>query len=373
MQNLKGVIKFFTATLILVCLIQLSFTFFARRVENKATTYADARVKGTAPASLNPAQQAAFKDSIDFAKKIVQRNYLDSVSNLPIMDVWGFRDIYYYKFCRDHALSLGLDLKGGMSLIMEISEQDVLRKLSNDSKNPQFNAAIAAAKQDQASSQSDFLTLFKQEFEKQNKDAKLAAVFAPIEAYQGKINMTSTNDEVISVLRKDFDAAVQETFQVLKTRIDQFGVASPNISLQANTGRIILELPGVDDPARVRKLLQQTAQLEFWDTYETQEVINYFADANKVLAASLAKEKENVDTTAKGANANPDSTAAGANPFGTASTTPAIPDTGKNKGVAAKNEQAKKDSCSLTLIPCLKYYTRILYKKARANVTVMAL
>lgn len=343
MQNLKGVIKFFTATLILVCLIQLSFTFFAKRVENKATTYADKRVLGTPPASLSPAQQAAFRDSIDFEKKIIERNYLDSVSNLPIVDVWGLRDIYTYKFCRDHALSLGLDLKGGMSLIMEISESDVLRKLSNDNKNPQFLAAIEAAKKDQANSQSDFLTLFKQEFEK-NKDARLSSIFFGIENYQGKITASSTNDEVIAVLRRDFDAAIQETFQVLKTRIDQFGVASPNISLQANTGRIILELPGVDDPARVRRLLQQTAQLEFWDTYETQEVINYFADANKILAASLSKEKETVDTTGKAATANPD-TSASSNPFGTASTTPASPDTtGKGKAAVASSEQAKRDS-----------------------------
>lgn len=298
MQNLRGVIKFFTILLVLTCLFQLSFTFFASRVESKADDYANGLVKADLPAGLSSAQQVLFLDSVNDIKKMHRRNYLDSVSGLPIVDVWGLRDIYTYKFCRDHALSLGLDLKGGMSLIMEIAEDDVLRKLSGNSRNPQFNQAIINAKKAQESNQKDFLTLFKEEFEKLNKDAKLAAIFASVENYQGKINLNSSNSEVINTLRKDFDAAIRETFQVLKTRIDQFGVASPNISLQENTGRIILELPGVDDPVRVRKLLQQTAQLEFWDTYETQEVVNYLGDVNNILRESLAKEKKaKVDTT----------------------------------------------------------------------------
>lgn len=283
MQNLRGVIKAFTYILVFVCLLQLSFTFVARYVEGNADKYAAKQVNTNAPANLQGAELLDWKDSADAAFSVVRRNYLDSVSNNAIIDVWGFRDFYTYKFCREHALSLGLDLKGGMSLIMEIEEDDVLRKLSYNSKSTIFNQAIDKAKAAQATDQGDFLTLFKQEFEKLDPNAKLAAVFAPIEAYQGEITINSTNDEVISVLRKDFNAAIQNTFQVLKTRIDQFGVASPNVSLQENTGRIILELPGVDDPSRVRKLLQQTAQLEFWDTYETEEVLNYLGDANTAL------------------------------------------------------------------------------------------
>ncbi len=310
MQNLKGVIRFFTIILLLACLFQLSFTFMADRVERKADTIAGNQVKITEPTGLTAAQSVAFKDSVDYLTKIAKRNYLDSVAGLPLIDVWGLRDIYTYKFCRDHALTLGLDLKGGMSLIMEIAQDDVLRKLSNNSHNPQFLQAIESAKKLQATTQGDFLTLFKQEFEKLNPNAKLAVIFSTVEAYQGKINVTSSNDEVITLLRKDFDAAIKETFQVLKTRIDQFGVTSPNISLQANTGRIILELPGVDDPVRVRKLLQQTAQLEFWNTYETQEVIQYMADANSALRDLVVRDKAlkdslsgKVDTTMP-ANAN---------------------------------------------------------------------
>jgi SecD/SecF fusion protein len=297
MQNLRGVIKAFTYTLIVVCLIQLSFTFVARSVESKADNYASSQVNRTAPSNLKGIELLNWNDSVDRVFKTIRRNYLDSVANNPLVDVWALRDFYTYKFCREHALNLGLDLKGGMSLIMEIEEDDVLRKLSYNSKSEIFNKAIENAKKAQRTEQGDFLTLFKQEFEKLSPNAKLAAIFAPIETYQGKIDINSTNDQVIAVLRKDFDAAIKNTFQVLKTRIDQFGVASPNISLQENTGRIILELPGVDDPARVRKLLQQTAQLEFWDTYETEEVLSYFGEANSALRDLLEKEKATTATT----------------------------------------------------------------------------
>ncbi|MBL0310807.1 MAG: protein translocase subunit SecDF [Bacteroidetes bacterium] len=339
MQNLRGVIKFFTIILVLTCIFQLSFTFLSNWVEGKADTYANEHVKIATPAGLNPAQLVMFEDSVSDIKKVFRHNYLDSVAGIPIVDVWGLRDIYTYKFCREHALSLGLDLKGGMSLIMEISEDDVLRKLSGNSKNPQFNQAIANAKKAQESKQGDFLSLFQAEFEKLNKDAKLAAIFATVESYQGKINLNSSNIEVANVLRKDFDAAIHETFQVLKTRIDQFGVASPNISLQENTGRIILELPGVDDPVRVRKLLQQTAQLEFWDTYETQEVINYLGDVNNILRESIAKDKRATDSDVVASNDNDTIASAGSSLFGD-TTLQASSDT----SALAKKDSADKNS-----------------------------
>lgn len=343
MQNLRGVIKFFTWVLIVVCLIQLSFTFLAQSVERKADKYAANAVKVAEPTGLTPAQQVLFRDSVAEVTKTYRRNYLDSVSGLPIVNVWGLKDFYTYKFCRDHALSLGLDLKGGMSLIMEIAEDDVMRKLAGPvgSRDAQFKQAIINAKKAQQTEQSDFLTLFKKEFEKINPNGKLATIFAQSEGYQGKLTPASTNDEVINVLRKDFDGAIRNTFQVLKTRIDQFGVASPNISLQENTGRIILELPGVDDPARVRKLLQATAQLEFWDTYETNEVINYLGDANTLLRTSLAVKKQEaaVETTADANTADTTATAAGSDPFGIDSGSVAKTDT-----AAAKVDSANANS-----------------------------
>ena len=135
-------------------------------------------------------------------------------------------------------------------------------------------------------------------FESIDPNAKLAAIFAPLTDYQGRITYSSTNDEVLEILRADFDAAINNTFNVLKTRIDQFGVAQPNISLQANAGRIIVELPGVDDPDRVRKILQQTAELEFWTTFENEEVIRFFLSANEMLRTLVAVEGDETEATA---------------------------------------------------------------------------
>jgi SecD/SecF fusion protein len=158
MQNLRGVIKAFTYTLIVVCLIQLSFTFVARYVEGNADSYAGKQVNRNAPANLKGLELLNWTDSVDQVFKSVRRNYLDSVSNTPLVDVWALRDFYTYKFCREHALSLGLDLKGGMSLIMVIEEDDVLRKLSYNSKSEIFNKAIDNAKKAQSTEQGDFLT-----------------------------------------------------------------------------------------------------------------------------------------------------------------------------------------------------------------------
>lgn len=335
MQNFKGIVRFFTILLIVVCVLQLSFTFMARSVESDADSYASKFVPATtAPANLTPTQKLLFEDSLSDLQKSYRRNYLDSVANKPIIDIWGLRDIYNYKFSRDHALSLGLDLKGGMSLTLEIKEDEVLRSLAFNSKSVTFNKAIDNAVKAQQDNQGTFLDIFKSEFEKLDPNAKLAAVFAPLPAYEGKITINSSNSEVITVLKKDYDAAIKNTFTVIKTRIDQFGVASPNISLQENTGRIILELPGVEDPARVRKLLQQTARLEFWETYENEEIINTLSEINNVLRDAQAVAKTDTgatdlltaDTTLAAASAD-------TSVFGlTADSTTAANDTAKAKG-----------------------------------------
>jgi SecD/SecF fusion protein len=301
MQNLKGIIKVFTIILVVVCLIQLSFNWMAKSVESKADAYAEAITGSTLPQGLSGNALEEAKEALEQLKTINRRNYLDSVANQPIVDVWGLREFLNYRFCRDNSLKLGLDLKGGMSLTLEIREDDVLRRLANNNKSQLFNQAIENAKKAQENSQQDFLSLFRAEFEKLDKNAKLASIFATVENYQGKINFNSTNDEVITVLRADFDGAIEQTFKVLKTRIDQFGVSSPNISLQKNTGRIILELPGVEDPTRVRKLLQQTAQLEFWDTYDNRELINSLQAAYDA-AKLLEQKKAEGDTTTSATN-----------------------------------------------------------------------
>lgn len=286
MQNLKGIIRAFTIILVIVCLIQLSFTWLARNVESKADSFAQQRVKVNIDPSLNPAAKVALEDSFEQVKSVYRRYYLDSVSSKPMAGL----SFLTYRFCRDNSLKLGLDLKGGMSLVLEIREDDVMRRLAGNSTDPTFLAALNKTAEAQANAQDDYLTLFQKEYEKLAPNGKLASIFAQQENYQGKLTFQSTNDEVIKALRADFDAAVEQTFKVLKTRIDQFGVASPNISLQKNTGRIILELPGVEDPSRVRKLVQQTAQLEFWDTYDLRELGNGINGA--VEAAKLLEKEE---------------------------------------------------------------------------------
>lgn len=283
MQNLKGVIRVFTIILVIVCFIQLSFTFFAKRVESKADEYGAKHRPKDMPKGLTTDQATDWHDYADSVEKANRLHYIDSVMDKPVVDFPILR-LYTYKLCRERALNLGLDLKGGMSLTMTIAEDDVLKKLAgNGAKNPNFIKALESTKAKLGSAKTDFLTLFQQEFEAVAGNDKLANCFKMQEQYHGKIDNNTSNNDVIKVLRNDFNSAIKETFNVLKTRIDQFGVASPNISLQENTGRIILELPGIDDPRRVTKILQQTAQLEFWDTYEFVEVIDYLKQVNDII------------------------------------------------------------------------------------------
>jgi SecD/SecF fusion protein len=287
-MDLKGIIKLFTIVIAIVCVYELSFTFVARNVESKADSYASKGLPAAAPAGLTGDGLVAYEDSIDNIKKFRKRLFLDSMQNQPVYNL-GFAK-YTYKECNDLQIHLGLDLKGGMSLVLEISQDEVLRKLSENNKDVAFNQAIVKAKQMQATNGAAFITLFAQAYKEVAPNGKLAAIFASLPKYQKTLNFSSTNDEVIKVIAGQMDAAVKETFQVLKTRIDQFGVSSPTITLQSNTGRIILELPGVEDPSRIRRILQQTAQLEFWNTYENEELINNLIEADKALGAKMFRD-----------------------------------------------------------------------------------
>ncbi|MFN8286153.1 MAG: protein translocase subunit SecDF [Chitinophagales bacterium] len=330
MQNLKGIIRAFTIILVIVCLIQLSFTFLARNVERKADTFATQRVQVNVDPSLSAEAKIAAEDSFEQLKTGWRRYYLDSVSSKPIAGM----DFLNYRFCRDNALKLGLDLKGGMSLTLEIAEDDVLRRLAGSgAQDATFKKALANAKAAQSNNQSDFLTIFQQEYEKLAPNGKLAMIFANQENYQGKLTFNSTNAEVVKALRGDFDAAIEQTFKVLKTRIDQFGVASPNISLQKNTGRIILELPGVEDPTRVRKLLESTAQLEFWDTYDLRELEPSLRGAIEAAKLLNSKKEEPVAAVVD-STATVDSTGAAVTPAVDSAATAATPDTTEKSQVS---------------------------------------
>jgi len=270
MQN-KGAVKLFAIVLGLVCIYQLTFTFFAARVESKAKEYA----------------------GNDMNK---EQAYLDSIKNKVVYNFIGLQK-FTYMDCKERQINLGLDLKGGMNVVLEVSVPDILRALSNYSTDTTFTKAIVLAEEYEKTIRKDFLTLFDQAFTKIDPNARLAAIFAV--ELKGKINFNSSNQEVISALRKEANDAIDNSFNILRSRIDKFGVIQPNIQQLETKGRILVELPGVKDPERVAKLLQGTANLEFWETYENSEVYNNLLAANKKVKQILDAEKAGIDTTKK--------------------------------------------------------------------------
>jgi len=254
MQN-KTAIIILAIALALVSIYQLSFTFATSKVNRNAKEYA----RG------------------DLVK---QNYYIDSISSLP-KEEWSFLG-YTFKECQKRELNLGLDLKGGMNVILEVSVEDILKALSNYSTDKTFNDALARAKELKIDSQTDFITLFGRAFQEIDPNAKMAAIFNTVEL-RDKINFNSTNEEVLKVLDSEVTVAITNAFNILRTRIDRFGVVQPNITQLATKGRILIELPGQTDPNRVRELLQGTANLEFWETYENGEVISYLVAANNLL------------------------------------------------------------------------------------------
>ena len=255
MQN-KGFVKIFAIALTIVCLFYLSFTFKTRSIENKAAQSQD------------------------------EQAYLDSVMNKK---VW--LGIYSYKECREMQIGLGLDLKGGMNVILEVSIPDVVKALAANSQDPVFLQTLDAAKKRSVSSQDNFVDIFAQEYAKiAGADAKLSAFFATSNLKE-KINSQTPNDEIITVLKEEVDAAVGNSFNVIRTRIDRFGVAQPNIQeLAGKQGRIMVELPGIKEPERVRKLLQGSANLEFWETYKASEIQDVLNRIDSRMAQKYADE-----------------------------------------------------------------------------------
>ena len=239
MQN-KGFVRVFAVLLTLVCLFYLSFSFVTRYYNNKAAEYAGG----------DPSKESLYLDSLSTQK------------------VWLG---YTLKQCREMEISLGLDLKGGMNVVLELNVADVIRSLSNNNQDENFNKALDLAYARQATSQKDFIDLFAEEYKNLDNGARLSAIFSTFEL-KDKITPQSTDAQVVSVLKDELKSAIDNSFNVLRTRIDRFGVVSPNIQRLETAGRILVELPGVKEPERVRKLLQGSANLEFWETYQLPEV-----------------------------------------------------------------------------------------------------
>ena len=256
MQN-KGAIKALAIVFGLIFLYQLSFTLVTKSVERKAAKYAQG----------------------DEAK---ENYYLDSISNENVYNLLVKK--YTYRDAKEREINLGLDLKGGMNVTLEVSVKDIVNALAGANANdPTFMKAMALATERQEKSEGDFVTLFGQAYEEVDPNAKLASIFL-FEFKDKGITVNSTNSEVLKVLKEESDGAIDRSYQILRTRIDRFGVAQPNIQKLETSGRILVELPGIKDPKRVRKLLQGTAQLEFWETYNFSELYQYFAEANAKLA-----------------------------------------------------------------------------------------
>ena len=270
MQN-KGIVKFVAIVLILVCCFYLSFSFVTRYHENKA---------------------AAMTEEAG-------QEYLDSIMNEKV-----YCGIYSFKQCREMEIGLGLDLKGGMNVILEVSVPDVVDVLADHKTDAAYKKSMEEAKKEEETSQDDFISLFVKAWKKNSNGRPLAAVFAT-QQMKGKVSTQSSDSEVESALRAEVQSAVDNSFNVVRNRIDKFGVVQPNIQkLEGQSGRIMVEMPGIKEPERVRKLLQGSANLEFWETYNSQEIYPYWAQLNQKFAITGGEAEKEVtaDTTAVAAD-----------------------------------------------------------------------
>ena len=279
MQN-KGLIRFFAIAFALVCLYQLSFTYFSTKVERNARAYASSERVQAIAREISGGDELVELVVMDSLRNRYERFYLDSMQGEVVFNL-GIRK-YTFQDVKEREINLGLDLRGGMNVTLEISVPEIIRALSGNSQDPTFQLAMENAIQAQRGSRDDFVVLFGRAFRDADPNASLAAIFATPEM-RDRINFNSTNDEVLRVLTREVNDAIDRSFQILRTRIDRFGVAQPNIQKLQTSGRILVELPGIKEEDRVRRLLQGTARLEFWETYEFSELYPFFAEANERL------------------------------------------------------------------------------------------
>ena len=273
----KGWIRLVVICLALASIWQLSFTAITRIQENKAAKYAEEQALQFVETNNVPAEVREFV--MDSVANIRNRAYIDSIGPENVFMRYSYQSV------KEKEINLGLDLKGGMNVMLQVQLEDLVKALSGGSSDPDFVAAMATAKANNVNSSADFIGLFQDAWEKQAPGRRLAEIFATYEL-RDKVSNEATNAEVISVIRGEAKSAVDNSFNVLRNRIDRFGVTQPNIQQVGNSGKILIELPGVKDPERVRKLLQGTASLEFWPTYQGSEVDLYAVDArvSEILA-----------------------------------------------------------------------------------------
>lgn len=265
----KGAVKFFAVALVIVSIFQLSFTYVTYKVEQDAKAFANGNLA-------------------------LENQYLDSVSRIPVYNFLGLKKFTYLQ-CKERELNLGLDLQGGMNVTLEVSLSDLLRGLSNNNPDAKFNEAVELAKKRTETSQKDFVTLFGEAYAELAPDGKLAAIFAN-PANKERVKLSNTNQEVLAYIREEADQAIDRSFQILRARIDKFGVTQPNIQKLEGSNRILVELPGVDNPGRVRKLLQGSAKLEFYETFANPEAFSHLNKANDILKKVNLLSNNSTDT-----------------------------------------------------------------------------
>ncbi|MBO7644178.1 MAG: protein translocase subunit SecDF [Bacteroidales bacterium] len=287
----KGAIRLVAILLAIACLWQLSFTAITSIQEKKAAKTAAARAEAFAQgpefAKVAAEDQAFFLDSL---KKIEEKRYTDSISSQKVYFGYTFKDV------KAKEINLGLDLKGGMNVMLQVQLEDLVKALSGNSQNPAFLSAVELAKSRVVGSQSDFISLFADAWKEVSGGARLAGIFGTYEM-RDRIKPESTDEQVIAVIKDEAESAISNSFNVLRNRIDRFGVTQPSIQKLGNSGRILVELPGVKEPERVRKLLQGTASLEFWTTFDAAEITPYLQEANALLAKYAAVETAPAEET----------------------------------------------------------------------------
>jgi SecD/SecF fusion protein len=273
----KGVVKFFLVLMTIVSLVQYLFILPTRSVEKDADAYAQ-----------QMADNAGDGADTYIVKKAARAAYLDSMSSETVLSIPLLKE-YTYTDLKKQQLNLGLDLKGGMSTVLQVDLRDFIDNMSNNSKDPVFQQALDAADERLKDAQTDYVTLFGEEFQKIAGDKKLSSIFSRNAGLRDKINFETSDGEIIRLLREEANNSVDLTFKMLKDRIDKFGVTQPNVSLDASRDLILVELPGVDNPERARNFLQASAKLEFWDVYGITDpgILDAFVEADRKLEAIM--------------------------------------------------------------------------------------
>ena len=330
----KGAVKFFTIALAVVCIFQLSFTFVANYWDKKADTFAT-RIANNLAVS-NPSRKTAIYDS-------VKLHYTDSISRQPVYNILVYK--YNYLDVKERELNLGLDLRGGMHVTLEVAEDKLLRQLADTNNSPIFVKALAQAKADKIKTQRNYFDLFYEDIKKEDPNVQLHTFFATL-ANKDHVSFTSSNADVMKFLKDQDNVALDRTYKVLTTRIDKFGVTQPNTSIDRNTGRIIVELPGANNPERVRNILKKPAKLEFYESYRLMDIANFLNTADNALYTYQLTQKKN-KPDAKG-NPLAGDTTAGGNPLLEGSdSSKSAKDSAKADNTLAKADTSSKSDTGL--------------------------